>query len=103
PYLRAWQIGFAAYALYFALSGYVMFGNGGWASWLGAKLLLCVFALTLLASTRHLQGETFHFHWQDAAFGVISLLVIGESLLARFHAGRFVADRRGYVEVEVWI
>jgi diguanylate cyclase (GGDEF)-like protein len=103
PYLRAWQMGFAAYALYFALTGYVMSGQGGWAAWLGAKLLLCVFALALLASTRHLQGETFQFHWQDAVFGGLSLAVIAEAFLARVHDGQFAAERHAFLEVEVWI
>jgi len=69
-YFRAWQLGWAAYVLYFGLATWNLMGQMTALSLWAAKLCLLVTALSIFVSTR-LVKQALHFHWYDAALAFI--------------------------------
>src|ERR1700756_209134 len=66
-YFRAWQLGWAAYTLHYALDGWSAYRHPSAPMFLLASLLLVLMALCIFISTR-LMRERFRLHWYD--FGI---------------------------------
>src|SRR5689334_8552306 len=103
PYFRAWQLGWAAYCLEYALLAWLYYGNGGVVAWVGAKVLFCTIAMCLLISTRLIENKEFHFEWTDLVVSGLLLAVVGESLRAHLRGGEFRLDQYPQLEVDVAI
>ena len=77
-YFRAWQLGWAAYTLHYAIDAWTFF-RAPWSSvyfsgavyFLGS-LLLVAMALCIFVSTR-LMRERFRLRWYDIALGVVGV------------------------------
>ncbi|MBZ5647993.1 MAG: diguanylate cyclase [Acidobacteriia bacterium] len=68
-YFRAWQLGWAAYVLYFGLVSWNIFGQMTMLSRWAAKLCFVVTGLAIFVSVR-LVKLPLHFHWYDAALAL---------------------------------
>lgn len=102
-YFRAWQLGWAAYCIHYALLASMFYGEGEVASWLASKLFLCATAVALVVSVRLLDHPRYRFHWTDGVAVGGSLVMCGAALYAHMVGGNFVAASRPRVEVEVWV
>jgi diguanylate cyclase (GGDEF)-like protein len=69
PYFRAWQLGWGAYALHFALDAWNSYHAPSAWVYLAGSLLVVLMALCLFVSTR-LMRERFRLRWYDVAIGV---------------------------------
>src|SRR5712691_5000133 len=67
-YFRAWQLGWAAYTLHYALGAWSAFRESSALISLLASLLLVAMALCIFVSTR-LMRERFRLRWYDVALG----------------------------------
>src|SRR5712691_234044 len=65
-YFRAWQLGWAAYTLHYALDGWSAYRHPSAPMFLIASLLLVLMALCIFISTR-LMRERFRLRWYDLA------------------------------------
>src|SRR5438094_4142706 len=63
-YFRAWQLGWAAYTLHYALDGWSAYRHPSAPMFLIASLLLVLMALCIFISTR-LMRERFRLRWYD--------------------------------------
>jgi diguanylate cyclase (GGDEF)-like protein len=91
-YFRAWQLGWAAYALHFGFEGWNAYNTPSVWVYLAGSLLVVIMALCLFISTR-LMRERFRLRWYDVA---IALAGIGLALWnARDHIvnGVFKSDQ----------
>src|SRR5215470_16656332 len=84
-YFRAWQIGWGAYCLHYALDFYRGYSS---AVLLLGSLLLVAMALSIFVSTR-LMRERFRVKWYDIALGVIGTILAIWNLRAHYVDGRF--------------
>ena len=84
-YFRAWQIGWGAYCLHYALDFYRGYSS---AVFLLGSLLLVAMALSIFVSTR-LMRERFRVKWYDIALGVIGTILAIWNLRAHYVDGRF--------------
>src|SRR5215472_13413301 len=84
-YFRAWQIGWGAYCLHYALDFYRGYSS---AVLLLGSLLLVAMALSIFVSTRLMQ-ERFRVKWYDIALGVIGTILAIWNLRAHYVDGRF--------------
>src|ERR1700757_4002026 len=66
PYFRAWQLGWGAYSLHFALDAWNAYHKPSEIVYLASSLLIVIMGLCLFVSTR-LMRERFRLHWYDAA------------------------------------
>jgi diguanylate cyclase (GGDEF)-like protein len=71
-YFRAWQLGWGAYTLHFALDAWAIFGTVTYSSSFATQALLVAMGLCIFISTR-LMRERYRFRWYDAAIVVIGL------------------------------
>ncbi len=69
-YFRAWQLGWAAYVLYYALVTWNIFGQMTLLSHWVTKLCFVVTGLAIFVSTR-LVKQALAFHWYDAALAFV--------------------------------
>src|SRR5262250_1535774 len=65
-YFRAWQLGWGAYTLHFALDAWVFWGGPAGLLMLLGSLLLVAMAMCIFISTR-LMREAFRLRWYDLA------------------------------------
>src|SRR5689334_19377521 len=72
-YFRAWQLGWGAYSLHFALQAWAFWGGPASILFLLGSLLLVWMAMCIFISTR-LMGEPFRRRWYDFA---IALALVG--------------------------
>ena len=70
PYFRAWQLGWGAYTLHYALDAWGSFGGPPGVLFLFSSLLLVFMAMCILVSTR-LMRERFRLRWYDVAVGSV--------------------------------
>src|SRR5689334_18543025 len=75
-YFRAWQAGWAAYTLYYALDAWSAFHSPSAPVMLLSSLLLAAMSLCIYASTRLIR-ERFRLQWHDLvlACGAIALSI----------------------------
>jgi len=96
PYFRAWQIGWAAYTLHFALDAWGMLREPNAILSLIASLLLVVMALSIFVSTRlmrRLTGperrEAFRLRWYEAGLAIVGVVVAYLNLRSHLTNGVF--------------
>ena len=71
-YFRAWQVGWGAYCLHFALDGWNYYHTPSRWVYFGGSLLVVVMALCLFVSTR-LMRERYRPRWIDGVLGLIGV------------------------------
>jgi diguanylate cyclase (GGDEF)-like protein len=69
-YFRAWQLGWAAYTLHYALDAWVAFRRPSVVVSLFSSLLLMAMALCIFISTRLMNRQKFRLRWYDVVVGV---------------------------------
>ncbi|HXY51338.1 MAG TPA: diguanylate cyclase [Terriglobales bacterium] len=68
-YFRAWQLGWAAYSLHFAMDAWNSYHPPSALVYLAGSMLVVVMALCIFVSTR-LMRERFRLRWYDLALGM---------------------------------
>src|SRR5579884_1999508 len=68
-YFRAWQLGWAAYCLHYALLAISFYDQPLSVLFIVSRLLLVAMAICIAASPRLIRGE-FRWHWSDLAIAV---------------------------------
>ena len=91
PYFRAWQIGWGAYCLHYALDAWTFYHQPSAAVFLLGSLLLVVMAMCILVSTR-LMREGFRLHWYDVAVAVAGSALALWNLATHITRGSFNPD-----------
>ena len=91
PYFRAWQIGWGAYCLHYALDAWTFYHQPSAAVFLLGSLLLLVMAMCILVSTR-LMREGFRLHWYDVAVAVAGSALALWNLATPITRGSFNPD-----------
>jgi len=103
-YFRAWQLGWGAYTLHYALDAWSSFRNPSALISLLASLLLTAMALCIFISTR-LMRERFHLRWYDVAVGLagiaLSLWNLSQQMVGRVFHPEMIPDPRLRLEVGV--
>ena len=90
-YFRAWQVGWGAYALHYALDAWNrLYGPSALVSLL-SSLLLVTLGLCIFVSTR-LMGEKFRLRWYDLALAMAGTAFACWSLGQQMADGTFRAD-----------
>src|SRR5271167_93716 len=69
-YFRAWQLGWAAYTLHYALDAFAAFRRPSALASFFSSLLLMTMALCIFVSTRLMNRQKFRLRWYDVAVGV---------------------------------
>ncbi len=69
-YFRAWQLGWAAYTLHYALDAWVVFRQPSALVSFFSSLLLIAMALCIFVSTRLMTRQKFRMRWYDVALGI---------------------------------
>ncbi len=90
-YFRAWQLGWGAYSLHFALDLWNVYHQPSPMVYLASSLLIAVMGLCLFVSTR-LMRERFRAHWYDAAIAGAGAGLALWGLERHFVNGVFVND-----------
>jgi GAF domain-containing protein len=88
-YFRAWQLGWAAYTLHYALDAWVMFRQPSAVVSFFSSLLLMGMALCIFVSTRLMGRQKFHLRWYDMAVGIGGIALAGWNLRAQLGHGVF--------------
>ncbi len=86
-YFRAWQLGWAAYTLHYALDTWVTFRRPSAAVSFLSSLLLMTMALCILVSTRLMGRHKFHLRWYDVAVAIGGIALAGWNLRAQIVDG----------------
>jgi hypothetical protein len=101
-YFRAWQCGWAAYTLFYAGTGLLYVGLGNGSLYFLTRLLQVFTVLTILVSTRLIDGDRFRVKWYDAAILLAGAAYSGYLVRLHFYDSRFaMAGRQPAVELEV--
>ncbi|MBZ5706919.1 MAG: diguanylate cyclase [Acidobacteriia bacterium] len=87
-YFRAWQIGWAAYTLHFAVDAWNTFDGASILLTLVASMLLVAMGLCILVSTR-LMREKFRLRWYDVALGIAGVALAYWNVRAHMAGGIF--------------
>jgi diguanylate cyclase (GGDEF)-like protein len=87
-YFRAWQLGWAAYTLHYALDAWSAFRHPSAVVSFLASLLLVAMALCIFVSTR-LMRQRYRLRWYDVALGVAGAALAYWNLQARMVGGVF--------------
>src|SRR5215469_14300743 len=90
-YFRAWQLGWGAYSLHFALDAWNFYHQPSPWIYLGGMLLVVVMGLCLFVSTR-LMRERFHRRWIDVALALVGIGLAVWNLRNHMVGGVFVRD-----------
>lgn len=101
-YFRAWQIGWGAYTLHFALDAWNSYNAPSAWVYLAGSLLVVLMALCLFVSTR-LMRERFRLHWFDVVIGLTGVGLVLWNLRDHFVNGAFrnepTAPLHGHLEL----
>jgi diguanylate cyclase (GGDEF)-like protein len=90
-YFRAWQLGWAAYSLHFALDAWNSYHEPSALVHLAGSLLVVLMALCIFVSTR-LIHERFRLRWYDGALGVAGVGLAVWNLWGHMVGGVFQVD-----------
>jgi diguanylate cyclase (GGDEF)-like protein len=90
-YFRAWQLGWGAYCLHFALDAWNFYHQPSLWVYLAAELLVVVMGLCLFVSTR-LMRERFGLRWIDLVLGLTGVGLALWNLRNHFIGGIFRND-----------
>ncbi|HYL11453.1 MAG TPA: diguanylate cyclase [Terriglobales bacterium] len=85
PYFRAWQIGWGAYCVHYALDAWTYYRRPSGLAFLIGSLLMVVMAVSIFISTR-LMKERFRLRWYDMA------VAAGGAALAMWSLWRHIID-----------
>ena len=91
-YFRAWQLGWAAYTLHYALDAWVAFRQASAVVSFFSSLLLMAMALCIFVSTRLMARQKFRLRWYDVAVAVGGVALAGWNLRAQMISGVFRPD-----------
>src|ERR1700719_3318956 len=94
PYLRAWQLAWAAYSLHYVLDTFPKSSLAFFAS----ELFLVAMALCIFVSTR-LMRDSYHFRWYDAAVATLGIALAGLTLRGHIVNGVFRPDIQPAIRV----
>jgi diguanylate cyclase (GGDEF)-like protein len=86
-YFRAWQMGWAAYTLHYALDAWVVRRPPSPVVSFFSSLLLMVMALCIFVSTRLMGRRKFRLQWYDVAVGIGGIALAGWNLRAQVVGG----------------
>jgi diguanylate cyclase (GGDEF)-like protein len=101
-YFRAWQAGWAAYTLFYVGTGLLYVGLGDGALYFITKLLQIFTVLTILVSTRLIDGDRFRLKWYDTAIFVAGIAYCGYLLWLHISESHFaMKGRQPAIELEV--
>ena len=92
-YFRAWQLGWAAYTLHFALDAWNAYHAPSVWVYLAGSLLVVAMGLCLFISTR-LMRERFQLRWYDVAIGAGGVGLALWNLRSHMVNGAFRSTRR---------
>src|SRR5882757_3904632 len=87
-YFRAWQLGWGAYTLHFALDAWAMFGGVFYWRSFATQALLVAMGLCIFISTR-LMRERFRLRWYDGAITAGGMALIWWNLRHHFPGAVF--------------
>jgi diguanylate cyclase (GGDEF)-like protein len=87
-YFRAWQLGWGAYTLHFALDAWGAWGNSPRVAYIGGSALLVLMAMCVLVSVR-LVRDHFRIYWTDVVLTCGLVAVAGMNLVAHMRGGIF--------------
>lgn len=90
-YFRAWQIGWGAYCVHYALDAFNFYRGASVVAFFASALLMVVMAVSILISTR-LMRERFRPRWYDLAVAVGGTVLAIVNLSAHFVGGTFKPD-----------
>src|SRR5579864_9495648 len=79
-YFRAWQLGWAAYTLHYALDAWVVFRRPSAVVSFFIALLLMAMALCIFISTRLMGRKKFEVRWYDVAVGLAGIALAAWNL-----------------------
>ena len=88
-YFRAWQLGWAAYTLHYALDAWVAVHRPSALVSFLSSLLLMAMALCIFVSTRLMLRQKFQLRWYDIAVGLCGVALALWNLKAQFVGGVF--------------
>ena len=91
-YFRAWQLGWAAYTLHYALDAWVAFRRPSVVVSLFSSLLLMTMALCIFISTRLMNRQKFRLRWYDVVVGVGGVALAWWNLRDQIVGGVFHPD-----------
>src|ERR1700680_4527734 len=86
-YFRAWQLGWAAYTLHYALDAWVAFRRPSALVSFFSSLLLMTMALCIFVSTRLMMRKKFRLQWYDVVVGVGGIALVWWNLRAQIAGG----------------
>src|SRR5882762_1258687 len=101
-YFRAWQIGWAAYSLHYALNAWMLLRRPSAALFLISQLMLFGMAFCVFLSTRLTRRE-FRWRWYDAVLGVAGTLLALGSLYQHVAGGTLTLRSAGRSPVELGV
>ncbi len=101
-YFRAWQIGWAAYSLHYALDTWMLLRRPSVAAFLISQLALFGMAFCVFLSTRLTRRE-FRWRWYDAAVAGVGLLLALWSLRQHMVGGALTLRSMGHSPVELGV
>ena len=90
-YFRAWQIGWGAYCLHYAIDAWTYYRGASGLAFLLGSLLMVIMAVTILISTR-LMKERFRLRWYDIAVAAAGTLLAFWGLWRHTVHGAFRSD-----------
>ena len=88
-YFRAWQLGWAAYTLHFALDAWNTYRGPSAVAYFIGSLLIATMAVCLFVSTR-LMRERYQLRWYDVAVAATGIVLAVSNLREHLVGGRFV-------------
>jgi diguanylate cyclase (GGDEF)-like protein len=88
-YFRAWQLGWAAYTLHYAVDSWVVFRPPSALVSFFSSLLLTAMALCIFVSTRLMGRQKFRWRWYDLALGAGGIALAVWNLRAQTFGGVF--------------
>lgn len=101
-YFRAWQLAWAAYALYYLTIGVLLTGNGGAPLYFTAKTLQFLTVFAIFVSARLVEEGPFKFEWYDFVLIAAALGFNGYLVAAHTTSGHFAfSSDNSRLELEV--
>jgi diguanylate cyclase (GGDEF)-like protein len=100
-YFRAWQLGWAAYTLHYALDAWVVRRPPSAVVSFFSSLLLMVMALCIFVSTRLMGRRKFRLQWYDVAVGIGGIALAGWNLRAQVVGGGVPAQASPHLPLDV--
>jgi len=100
-YFRAWQLGWAAYTLHYALDAWVVRRPPSAVISFFSSLLLMVMALCVFVSTRLMGRQKFRLQWYDVAVGIGGIALAGWNLRAQVVGGVSSAQASPHLPLDV--